>query len=70
MNYVKMAVKDLGHTVKNNLDTNSHHATSGQLNYIKIIGSSLIFQQIKTFINGPLNQRKKCFLGFLNVTQL
>lgn len=65
MEYVKLAVKGLGLTVKNK---NSPHAASGQLN-CKITWPFLTFQQIKTYMNGLLNLRGKFFPCFLHVTR-
>lgn len=67
MAYVKMVVKDLRLTV-NYPDVNSHPAASGQLDYIRIIWSFLIFQQIKTYINSLEPEGEKIFLCFLSVT--
>lgn len=47
---------------------NSHPAASGQLDYIRIICSFLIFQQIKTYINSLEPEGEKIFLCFLSVT--
>jgi hypothetical protein len=46
-----MAIKNLGLTVKNNLDTNSLHAILGQLNHHKTSCPSFTPEQVEMYTN-------------------